>query len=172
MCLDSRPGPHSYTGCFRARITRPLRPTDAATIQRRAAVRKRQRRTPARRRFHGALWRQTRHRSFVPRFARHSMALTAGPSAARTTTMGVHFASFIFSSGRSPPLIRHGVRCRDTSIRTRGPLHLQTETGARPRHRGSPNQARATNAGSVLQLTAVRSVGTSRPPTAQAPASL
>jgi hypothetical protein len=34
------------------------------------------------------------------------MAFTAGRSAARTTTTGVHFASFIFSSGRSPPLVR------------------------------------------------------------------
>ena len=70
--------------------------------------------------------------------------------------MGVHFASFIFASGRSPPLIGDGVRCRDTSIRARRPPHLQTETGARSRHRSSPDQARATDTGSVLQLTAVR----------------
>lgn len=33
------------------------------------------------------------------------MAIIAGSSAARPTTMGVHFASFIFHSGRSPPLV-------------------------------------------------------------------
>ena len=89
---------------------------------------------------------------------------TAGSFSGRATTMGVHFASFIFSSGRSPPLVAAMASAAEILQFEHADLLISRQKLGQARgHRASPNQARAKNAGSVLQLAAVCPLWTACP---------